>query len=198
MIGHLGSTAYGFMREHPGCGSCHRIGRIVFLQGNAMAATPNDYQHPECSAHATSRAAPNKSPAEHPFSEGVLKLIYRRFGQVSETVDGTNLSFQKPGVTKKLTIGRLAYPILCETHNGLLSPFDTAGQDMFVAMDRLNESVADPQLSSRDAACGWRQAGAMVSDYVLCGTIYIAVVPLAARRIHEGHMSAFILASAVV
>lgn len=80
---------------------------------------------------------------EHYVSEGVLKLIEHRLGKESQTVDVTNLSDQMPGVKRRRVIGQLIAYILCEKHNGMLSPFDTVGKNMFVAMDGINESGID-------------------------------------------------------
>jgi len=136
------------------------------------------YQHSGCYARALGDCSPEISD-EHYVSEGLLRLIYGRFGEESEIVEGVNLAlpFWKPGVSKKLTIGRLKEPILCKAHNSRLSQFDTTSRAMFVAMDRLNESAGD---TSRPAA-SHRVDGDELERWMLktlCGGLYSGRFPL--------------------
>jgi hypothetical protein len=128
------------------------------------------YQHPDCYARSLGGCS-TKISLEHYVSEGILKLIDQRFGVQSETVDGTNLVSLKPCVKKKLTIGRLTAPILCETHNSRLAPFDTEGLAMFAAMDKMNEYGLNPQLPAPTARIdGDRFERWMLKT--LCGCLY--------------------------
>jgi hypothetical protein len=83
---------------------------------------------------------------EHYVSESILELIFNRFGQKSNIVLVKNLAFQKRELLERLGISNLTARMLCRTHNGLLSPFDSAGKAMFVAMDSLNETGLGTQL----------------------------------------------------
>jgi hypothetical protein len=81
-----------------------------------------------------------KPSDEHYFSKGVLKCIG---GQAKETqtIYGKNLAFQKPGMRKKLLIGRLKADILCTTHNNALKPFDDAGKAFCEAAENLHRAA---------------------------------------------------------
>ena len=128
------------------------------------------YQHPECYARALSNCSSQIS-REHYFSKAILELVDQGSGVQSETVDGTNLVFLKPDTKKKLTIGRLASPMLCTSHNSKLSPYDTAGLALFSAIDKMNEHSLDPRLPPPAVRiCGDRLERWMLKT--LCGCLF--------------------------
>ncbi len=109
---------------------------------------PQGLQHPECYARALGGCSRQMS-GEHYISECVLELVFGRGGEVSKSVLVAGLSFQKPGELRPFGIASLVGNILCERHNSLLSPFDSAGKAMFSAMDGMNDGAEDPSLPKR-------------------------------------------------
>jgi hypothetical protein len=106
-------------------------------------APPPGFAHPDCYARALGGCS-RKMSGEHYISKAILELVENRPGQKSKSVRAVGLAFQKSGVEQQFGVASLVGNILCETHNGLLSPFDTAGKDMFLAMDALNNAAGDP------------------------------------------------------
>jgi hypothetical protein len=137
------------------------------------------FQHPQCYARSLGDCLPGKSE-EHYVTEGLLRLIEERFGKESQVVEGVNLRLPhlKPGVSKKLTIGRLEEPILCPSHNSRLNTFDTASIALFKAMDAFNESSSGNSLL---AATAHRLDGDAIERWMLktlCGGLYSGRFPL--------------------
>jgi hypothetical protein len=109
-----------------------------------MAANPTGYSNPECYAQALGDCR-GRVTNEHVVSEGVLKLVYGRAGEINKQVLVRGLSFQPPGVVEERGISRLVAKMLCEGHNHYLSQrVDPAGQAMFRAMEALNDAAGDP------------------------------------------------------
>jgi hypothetical protein len=109
-----------------------------------MAANPTGYSNPECYAQTLGdcRGPVNR---EHVVSEGVLKLVSGRAGEINKQVLVRGLSFQPPGVVEEKGISRLVAKMLCEGHNLYLSErIDPAGQAMFRAVEALNDAAGDP------------------------------------------------------
>jgi hypothetical protein len=109
-----------------------------------MAVNPTGYSNPECYAQSLGDCR-GQVTREHVVSEGVLKLVYGRAGEINKQVLVRGLSFQPPDVVEERGISRLVAKMLCEGHNHYLSRrFDPAGQAMFRAMDALNDAAGDP------------------------------------------------------
>ena len=107
-------------------------------------------RNPKCYARALGGCCVETN-LEHYVSEGILELVYARFGVITGFVPVQNLTFQEPDTLEEKGIGDLTARILCTVHNGLLGKFDTAGKAMFIAMDALNEKSLDPSLPSVSA-----------------------------------------------
>jgi hypothetical protein len=105
-------------------------------------------QHPDCYARALGGCCREMS-GEHYISKSVLQLVENRAGEKSKSVRAFGLSFQALGEEKTFGVGSLVGNILCKTHNRQLSPFDTVGKDMFLAVDALNGAAADPATPHR-------------------------------------------------
>jgi hypothetical protein len=99
--------------------------------------------HPECYARALGGCSPAMS-GEHYISEGILELVEHPHGKTSKSVRAAGLAFQPPGVEKQFGVGSLVGNILCRAHNSLLGRFDTAGIEMFRALDALNDAAGNP------------------------------------------------------
>jgi hypothetical protein len=80
---------------------------------------------------------------EHFVSESVLKLI----GEKYVTVGGA--PWLPHGMTKSLPINALAANILCERHNGAMSPLDTAAVNFFAAIKSIYGDLGDYKTLSR-------------------------------------------------
>jgi hypothetical protein len=107
-------------------------------------------RNPKCYARAMGGCC-GEINLEHYVSKSILELVYARFGAVTGFVLVQNLTFQDPDTLEQKGIGDLTARILCTVHNGLLSPFDSVGKAMFLAMDALNEKSLDHQLPAVSA-----------------------------------------------
>jgi hypothetical protein len=118
-----------------------------------MNAPPPGFAHPDCYARALGGCSQRMS-GEHYISKGILELVENLPGQKSKSVRAFGLAFQKPGVEQHFGVTSLVGNILCELHNGLLSPFDAAGKDMFLAMAALNSAAGDPAAAHQTLRVG--------------------------------------------
>src|SRR4051794_26427712 len=114
-----------------------------------MAAPTNSFGHPDCYARALGGCC-RKMTDEHYISEGVLKLVYGRAGEISRSVLVRGLAFQKqPGALQKIGVARLESKILCNTHNSLLRHFDGVEKAMFAGTDGLNDAAGRIELPEK-------------------------------------------------
>jgi hypothetical protein len=104
--------------------------------------------HPECYARKIGGCV-GPVNREHYVSQGILKFVELGSGKASNYVRVVGLGFQPPNVVQQVGVASLTAKTLCERHHGLLSPYDSAGQAMFFAMEALDAAARDPLAEQR-------------------------------------------------
>jgi hypothetical protein len=121
-------------------------------RAGSMAAAPPQhrkdrtrvsFRHPECYARNLGGCA-TRVNREHYISEGILELVEEGPDKPSSTVQVFGLAFQQSNAVQSLGVSGLTAKILCENHNTSLSPYDSAGKAMFLAMQSLDSAAGKP------------------------------------------------------
>jgi hypothetical protein len=102
----------------------------------ALKNTGDTGKHDRCYLRETN-ACSTKISAEHPISEGVLKVLAEKEVQV-EGLPWLN------GEKKVLRFGNLTTNCLCKAHNSALSPIDDVGGRFFAAIQKSGTSDEGP------------------------------------------------------
>jgi hypothetical protein len=123
---------------------------VAGRRGKTMTAIVG-FGNPECYARELGGCV-RQINREHYISESILRLIEHGSHQPSNSVRTSGLAFQEPADVRQIGIASLTAKVLCEKHNGLLSPYDNAGKAMFQAVDALYVATGKPDAPHREDA----------------------------------------------
>lgn len=104
--------------------------------------------NPECYARELGGCA-NKVNREHYVSQGILELIEHGSHRPSKSVRTFGVAFQGGDAERQIGVASLTAKMLCERHNGMLSPYDSAGKGMFQAVEALYVDTGKPEAPHR-------------------------------------------------
>jgi len=129
--------------EHPGIVPVYGLGSYAAPNCVSTSLVILDQQrfvmdNPKCYAGDLNDCSP-KITGEHVTSNAILKVIAGN----EPTIIARNVAFREPSTSARLPIKGLVANILCEHHNSLLSPFDSAGLDLVAAMGKIDSKMTD-------------------------------------------------------